>query len=341
MDLRERVRQTIISQQLLARGARVVVAVSGGADSVALLHLLAALKPSMHLTLIAAHLDHGLREASREDAAFVESLGARWNVATVIERQPVAEQCAREGWSLEEGARILRYCFLRDVARRFSAGRIATAHTADDQAETVLMRLMRGAGLSGLSAIPMRRELDEAVIIRPLLGVWRREVLAYLTAHHLAHREDASNADRRFVRNRIRHELLPALERDYNPNLKQGLVQLAEQSRCDELYLREACARQWKRLAKRTRDGAITIRLAGLRRQPDALQRQIIRRAIQQAQGDLRAFEFRHWTQIQRLIAGRPEGSLVHLPGGLAVEKNREWLILRTSACPSPALTVY
>ena len=170
-ELRARVQETIQKARLFSPGARVVIGVSGGADSVALAHVLQSCQPEWRLTLHVAHLDHGLRDASREDAAFVRALAARWQIPLTIERREVSAICAREGWSLEDGARRIRYQFLLEVARRESASSIALAHTADDQAETVLMRLVRGAGLLGLGAMTVKRELEGVWIVRPFLGV--------------------------------------------------------------------------------------------------------------------------------------------------------------------------
>ena len=150
-------RQALKTHRLFTSHARVVVAVSGGMDSVVLLHALAALPAPWRLTLHAAHLDHALRSASAADAEFVRDLGRQWRVPVTSERRDVQALCATEGWSLEDGARRVRYQFLLEVARRQSAGAIALAHTADDQAETVLMRLVRGTGLTGLGAIPTKR----------------------------------------------------------------------------------------------------------------------------------------------------------------------------------------
>lgn len=357
-----RVQQAIAAHHLLTPKATVVVAVSGGPDSVALLHVLIALKSSWHLTLHLAHLDHGLRQESAEDAQFVEALAARWHIPTTLERCNVAARCAREGWSIEDGARRLRYEFLREVAKRQGASVIAFAHTADDQAETVLMRLMRGTGLLGLGAIPMTRPLDESVwLVRPLLEVWRREVMAYVKRAHLPYREDTTNRDSRFVRNRIRHELLPLLERDYNPNIKHVLTQLAEQSRWDYAFLQEAAGRQWKRLVKgqpihaRQRQTTsrplasrrsqqetqssthVSLCIEPLLRQPKALQRQLVRRAIQRVRGDVGQLEFRHWLEVERLLTERPEGTILDLPGGVHVRRENARLVCQRSSNLPPA----
>lgn len=329
-----RVRRAITAHQLLRPRTRIVVAVSGGADSVALLHLLTHLRAAWDLTLYVAHLDHGLRAASADDAEFVQALGARWNIPTTVEAKDVGAVCARAGWSLEEGARRVRYAFLLEVATRCEADTIATAHTADDQAETVLMRLIRGTGLMGLRAIPIKRRLGECWIVRPLLDIWRREILEYLQAAGVAHRDDATNTDPRFVRNRIRHELLPLLERDYNPNVKGALTHLAEQSHWEYAYLQQAAGRQWKRIAKVRPEAVVEIAIPAFLHQPPALQRQLLRHAIEQVKGDARAFEFRHWMEIQRFFLERPVGTLLDLPGGIQFCRERERVVCRRRAIP-------
>lgn len=314
-----RVHRAISDLQLIRRHDRVVVGVSGGLDSVALLHLLVRLRPSLGLVLSAVHVDHQLRAESADDAAFVQELAARFDVPVMIDRRDVAARCRREGWSLEDGARRIRYeCFV-EAAARHSAQVVALAHTADDQAETVLMRLLRGSGLTGLAGIPVMREMSGVRIVRPLLACWRQELAAYLTGAGLAHRDDASNADRRFVRNRIRHELLPLLARDYNPNIKGALVQLAGQSGVDQAYLQSAARRYWKRVARAARSGDVTLKLPVLARQPEALQRQLLREALREIRGDLNQFEFRHWRELERLLHRSPARAAVHLPGGVQV----------------------
>ena len=331
--LRERVRQTIVAAHLLQAGDRVLVGVSGGSDSVALMHLLVSLKDALRIWLSVVHVDHQLRPESVRDAAFVEELARRFELPVTVMRRDVRAETTRRGLSLEDGARRVRYGAFLDVAQRQRANRLALAHTADDQAETVMMRLVRGAGITGLTAIPLARPLDDVLIIRPLLGVWRHEILAYLAANRLAVREDATNSDMRFLRNRIRARLLPLLEQEYNPNIKALLNQLADQCRIDADFLQAAARRHWKRLVK-PQHGHLVVRIGGLLKQPKAIQRQLIRLAIQHLQGDLTGFEFRHWLEIEQLFTNRPVGTILALPGALRLERGPDRVIVRHSSRP-------
>ena len=343
------VRQTIAEHRLLPAGSRVMAAVSGGPDSVALLHALLKIRAALRLSLRIVHLDHGLRPDSAQDADFVRALGTRWRVPTTIERREVSTTCAREGWSLEDGARRVRYQVLLETARRYSADFIATAHTADDQAETVLMRFIRGAGLMGLGGIPIKRPLAPGVwVVRPLLESWRLDVLAHLKRAGLAYRDDPTNADPRFVRNRIRHGLLPLLEREYNPHMKPLLVQLARHSRWDYAYLEEAARRQWKRLVKagRATGGAsngqteLAISIPRFRQQPQALRREVVRQAIHQLRADTGQLEFRHWLEAEQLFAERPSGAVLDLPGGVQLVRSHSQVICRRVTHPADAASV-
>lgn len=346
-EILDRVRSTVLAHRLLGRGERVLVAVSGGPDSVMLLHVLLQLRAELGLILHVAHLDHALRPGSAEDAGFVEQMGIREGLPMTIERQDVGRLSAERGWSIEDGARRIRYEFLLRVATAERSVRVALAHTADDQAETVLMRLVRGTGVMGLGAIPVTRPLgggrdkSQPAVIRPLLEIWRSEVLAYLRDAGLAYREDPSNADVRFLRNRVRRELLPLLERGYNPNIKRSLTHLAEQSRWDYAFLSHAARRQWKRVAKVSAPAQVAVSIASLLRQPKAIQRQLIRQAVEAVQGHLRQFEFRHWLEVERLLTEQPPGSEVDLPGGVRLTRTRDRLLCRQHlASPAAAAPV-
>ena len=226
-------------------GDRVAVAVSGGADSVALLRVLLELREELGIVIAVAHFNHGLRgEASEADEAFVAELARQLGLEFFSGRGDVRNHALTSKLSSEAAARDLRYRWFTSLAESHKLDEVATGHTLDDQAETVLLKFLRGAGTRGLAGIyPKIAIRPGARIIRPLLGVTRDEVETYLTALGQTWREDDSNLDHRFARNRVRHELLPLLERDYNPNIRQLLSDAAELARAEEEY--------WNVLAKR------------------------------------------------------------------------------------------
>ena len=225
-----------LDRSLLPPGSRVLCAVSGGADSVCLLHLVRALPD---LECLAAHYDHGLREESARDAAFVASLCRDWGVPLYTERGDAAAYARQTRQSVETAARELRYDFLRRAADEAGADLIATAHNLNDNAETVLFHLARGAGLRGLAGIPERREN----IVRPLLGVTRAQIEDYLAERGLPHVEDATNARDDYARNYARHHVLPAMER-LHPGATANIARMARTVSEDEAYL-AGLARDW------------------------------------------------------------------------------------------------
>lgn len=245
---------------VVAAGGAVVVAVSGGPDSTVLLHALTRAAPGLALELVAAHLDHGLRRESKRDAQAVARLCGESGVPLVTERAP-----AGIGRS-EDSSRRARYRFLEKVVKRRKAATIALGHTADDQVETVLLHLLRGSGLEGLAAMSAR----EGLRFRPMLGLWRVDIEAHCRRHGLAPVVDATNQDRRFLRNRVRHDLLPELE-NYNPRVKRSLLRLADAARAEHAAIL-GMAVAW--LESRPR--ALSRR--ALAEQPDAVRVEVLRR---------------------------------------------------------------
>ncbi|HET8679708.1 MAG TPA: tRNA lysidine(34) synthetase TilS, partial [bacterium] len=235
-QLVQRVRQTLRREQMLSGGKAVVVATSGGPDSMALLHLLRRLRDEFRVRLRVVHVDHGLHRASRAHAAFVRETARAWGVPVSVRRVNVRAHAKRHRVTLEEAARALRYAALAAVARRTGATHIATGHTADDQAETVLLWLLRGAAADGLGGIPATRPHEGLRVIRPLLSVRREELLAYLKAERVRWRVDPTNRSRVPLRNRIRQDLLPHLA-GYNPGIKAVLQRLALQVADDAALL--------------------------------------------------------------------------------------------------------
>ena len=288
-------------------GQTIVSALSGGADSVALLHALASAGPERGVRVVAAHLDHQLRPDSTEDARFCRELCDRLGVALHTGRADVAARAARDGGGIEQAARIERHAFLRAVRKQTEAAAIALAHTRDDQAETVLLRLLRGSGRVGLGAMRARTRR----LLRPLLDVSRAEVLAYLEAHGLAWREDASNQDVRFARNRVRHELVPYLERRFNPRVREALARSAGQM-ADEA---DALAGQADALHARAAEGDSLSR-AVLRDAPPAIARLALRRALEES-GGLAEVTAVHVERLLRLARNpASSGRRLPLPGG-------------------------
>jgi tRNA(Ile)-lysidine synthase len=255
-------------------GGVLLVGLSGGADSVALLDSLLSLAPVRPLRVVAAHLDHGLRADSAEDAAFCEQLCRTLAVPLHAGRADVRARAAREKRGVEEAARRERYAFLRSVAREVGADAIAVAHTRDDQAETLLLRLLRGAGRTGLSAMRVR----SGDILRPLLHVSRAQVEAHLTARGLTWREDASNRELSIPRNRIRHELLPYLESRFNPSVRVVLARTAGLLSDESVFL-EGLAATVPVVVDAGREAA-RVDLARLREAPLAVRRIVLRRAL-------------------------------------------------------------
>lgn len=328
------VRRACIEQNLFEKSQRVLLGVSGGADSVALLSVLSQIAPELQLKLGVVHVDHRLRRESSLDSEFVEGLAARYSLPFFRQSCDVPAYLERNGGSMEDAARQMRYSAFHDAAAKFSADAVALAHTADDQAETVMMRLLRGTGLTGLGAIPWKRLSEPenrwqsaVMIVRPLLGVWRRQIIRFLEETGQRFREDPSNRDLSFTRNRVRHELLPFIEDHYNPKIREALAQLAEQSRTETDLLTHLVRRNWKRIVKERAPHYLEIDVDLLRRQPKALQRQVLRRAVFTVRGNLKRFEYRHWLELEPLLSDKPIGTVVSLPGGVRFERLKQSLL--------------
>src|SRR6266487_3655539 len=306
--------------QLLPPEGEVIVAVSGGAVSLYLLHLLNQLcgpgKRYAGVKLHAAHLNHKLRdEASDRDAAIVGSIVESWGLPCILGEVDVATLAQAERRSLEDAARSARYRFLREVAR---GKPIAVAHHADDQVETLLLHFLRGSGLTGMVGM-LPRQQD---IIRPLLEVRHAQTVAYCQEHGIEPLEDLSNTDSRFLRNRIRHELLPLLE-SLNPGFNSTLLRNANVIRVDVEWLEAQVDACWPAVVISEQDDVIKLRLEALSSLPLSLQRHVLRRVTAHLCGGQSPLEIRHYTLIEQLLGyhDRQERTL-HLPHELRVARS-------------------
>ena len=268
----ERVVQTIRRHGMLVGGETVLVAVSGGADSMALLHTLKMLAPQWSLSLHVLHIHHGLRPESDGEAEFVERVARAWKLPVTVER---LRGLSLQSPSLEAEARRARYAAFHRWAERLAADRVALGHTGDDQAETVLMRLLQGAGPRGLSGVPPVR----GRFIRPLIKVSREEILAYCQAHHLEWVEDPSNRDPKHFRNRIRHELLPLLASTENPRIREALRRVGRRAREAVGSLQLLAEREFQRLAQ-VEPSSIGLPLGALQQLPSGLLGELLRVAM-------------------------------------------------------------
>lgn len=293
-----------------------VAACSGGPDSTALLDLLARARDVYGYTLAAACLDHGLRgEEGAEDARAVKSFCDRLGAAFYTDTVDCRDLAERKTLSLEDACRRARYDFLDRIRTETGAVAVATGHTADDNAETVLMNLLRGAGSRGLSGIPSRRDW----VIRPLLGFWREELMAYLSARGLPFQEDKTNLDDSFFRNRVRRRLIPFLERDYNPNIKRGLVQAADIFDKEEDVWKEIQAEAQQASDWQSGDGRISMALDGFRSLKPALQRRLVREGLAGPKKYLRGVSFDNVESV--LDTAARDAGAVDLP-----DNRRAWI---------------
>jgi len=320
----EKIATYIDQHRLFPESGTIIVAVSGGADSLCLLHVLNRLcgsRPEARypaVRLHVAHLNHKLRgEASYQDAAFIVQLADSWGLPVTIGEIDVPALARQEGRSLEDAARTARYRFLRDVAQ----GRlIAVAHHADDQVETLLLHWLRGEGLAGMVGM-LPRQQD---IIRPLLGVTHAETVAYCSQHALLPLEDTSNRDPRFLRNRVRHELLPLLE-SMNPGIHATLLRNTEVAHVDVAWIEAQVERYWPAVVLAEQEERITLESAALLTLPLSLQRHLLRRVTARLCAGQSPLELRHYLLIEELlrreIAGTEEVTL-QLPAQLQVTRN-------------------
>lgn len=326
--LLEKVQKTIARYGMLNPGERVVVAVSGGPDSMVLLHLLCRLQEPLHLHLHVAHLNHGLRgEEGERDAAFVKGWVEKWGLPSTIGRIEVRK---RKG-SLQEAARHARYRFLEEVAKAVGASRIALGHTQDDLAETVLINLLRGAGLKGLAGIPPARE---GRIIRPLIETSRKEILAYAESQGVPFVVDASNLSEGYLRNRIRLTLLPTLA-EYNPRIVKALARAALILREEDAYLSALAKEALSSLLLQGEEAALPIlALEGL---PPALRRRVLREAFSRVSG--LSLSWKKTLALEGLLE-TPSDRLT-LPGGVVALREGERLIFARKPVPGGVEAVY
>lgn len=318
-----RVKKTIKKYNMISNHDKVVLGVSGGMDSVTLLHIMHNLKEELEIQLHVAHLDHQFRgEESRQDAEFVQQLCTQWGIPYTLLEYDVPAYIKKTKLSPEEAARQIRYNFFEQVAKDNKANKVALAHNANDNAETILFNFMRGSGLDGLCGIPPVRD---SFYIRPLIEIYRREIEIYMKENNLQFRLDKTNLEKIYTRNKIRLELIPYLEKEFNPNLLSILNRTSKVALAENEYLKEVNQNILAQIA-RIEKGQAFLQLREFLKQPIALQRRIIKSTFANVSGgDL---EFKHIEEVIRFAQKGGSGDRIDLPGNFSLLKDYENLII-------------
>lgn len=312
------VAQTITAHRMFQAGDALLVGVSGGPDSVALLHVLYRLAERFAVKLGIAHLNHCLRQnESDRDEQFVLSLAERLTLPCFCKKVNVPEYRKTRRLSLEEASRQVRYQFFQETAQQHRFGKIVLAHHRDDNAELTLMYLFRGSGPLGLAGIPPVR----GNIVRPLINVSKDMIIDFLDSKQLPYISDKSNQDRRFVRNRIRHDLLPALKQAYNPKIIRTVARTASILRDEEGWIEKTLEPVYHELISQTAPGTVGMSARQVKKHDAAVQRRVIRKAISTVKGDLRRIAFQHIESAIRLICNGPSSGRIDLPGKIRIAR--------------------
>ena len=341
-NLQARVIETIRHFRLFEKGEHILVACSGGADSVCLLYILQDMQSEWSLRLSVAHFNHGLRPDADQDEQFVKNLAKNFGLRFFGKKENVREYARSRRLNLEEAGRERRYAFLKNTAAQLSPAQIATAHTRNDQAETFLMRLLRGTGRRGLAGIlpaagdgnGLGAEFSPGFspsqrIVRPLIHVERKDIEAFLAQRRIPFHEDSSNLDKRIFRNKLRLELMPELQQNYSPQIVTHLSRLADMLREEEELL-EALVQEKSAMLIAEREEGLGLDLDRMQQHPPALQRRLVREFLRRLRGDLRGISFSDSDELLALGEGREW----HVESGLIIKNEKGFLCFKKSVPP-------
>ena len=326
MKLIDQIKKEIHSHQLVVQGDTIVVGVSGGADSVALLLAFNYLQHEYGLRVIAAHFDHNLRRDSKKDQLFVQKLCQKLNIKFVSKGWKVSKRF-REHTS-EDLAREHRFKFFLEVVKKYKADSICLAHTLDDVAETVLMRVLRGSGLAGLRSIMPVRCIKGVKVIRPLIRTQRKDIESFLKFKRQTYCQDPTNLEDKYYRNKIRLNLIPLLQKIYSSQIKELLVNLADSVGIDYDYLESCAQKMYAQEVSSYQNKGVCFKIKALMQKPRAIRRMMIRLAAENIKGNLNQITLKHMLEVENLLVNRPVGSIVDWPGNIFFKKEKLFLIL-------------
>jgi tRNA(Ile)-lysidine synthase len=317
--IQETILKTIADYGMLEKKEKILLGISGGPDSIFLLYFFAGLAEEYKLRLVCAHFNHHLREEADDEEEFVKKLCVQLGIRCISAGKDV--KSFFDGDSLEQTARNLRYDFFLNCCRSEKIKKLALAHHKDDLVETVLMRIIRGAGLRGLRGFLPKSRYRGLTVIRPLVELRKAEILEWLKKQKISYCLDKSNLDEKFLRNKIRHKLIPLLE-EMNPNISNGLFNLAISAGQDYDFIYSYSQKEFAALRRRTSRREIGLDIEGLKKLLPAIFNNVIRIAIEELKGNTRKIDNRHLEEIRKLISHRPSGSLVDLPDFLAKKED-------------------
>ncbi len=321
----KRIKDAVKHYDMIKSQDRILVAVSGGADSVCLLKVLSEFRRPLGVEIVAANLDHGIRgKESRRDSNFVKSLAKEMGIELVCKKVKISSR-AKNKKSVEERGREERYKFFKEAAKRKKCNVIATGHNLNDQAETVMMRVILGGSISGLSGIPPVRDDGVFRIIRPLIRTSREEIIDFLKKENLVYVTDSTNLEEKYLRNSIRLKVLPYLEQ-YNPQVKRSLANIADSLR-EEYELTKAIKMSHPDISGKGKD--ISVLIHDVRLKPKAVQREIFKNLLAKAGGNIKKLNFRHWMELDFLVRSGVKGKSLDFPGNVMVKKDGDSIIFK------------
>ena len=324
----EKVLSTINKHNLIESGDKIVIGISGGPDSVCLLHILSRLKEKLNIELYAAHLNHQIRGIeAQKDALYVSEICDEMGITYFLKSIDVPKYCKDNSLSIEEGARKLRYEMFDEIKKRTKSNKIAIGHNLNDQAETVLMRIMRGTGLQGLRGIEYARENG---VIRPLLDIERKDIEEYCKVHNLNPRIDESNLENIYTRNKIRLELIPYMTDNFNTNLIESIVRMSNSLRSDSDYIEAEAESKFKDICKITSD-TVDIKINGFSKLHNAIKVRVLRKGIKSILGDTNFIDQKHIEDVLEFESESKINKMLTLPRGVFVYRKQDCITLTTT----------
>lgn len=320
MDLLNKFKEFVVKENLIKKGEALLLGISGGPDSLTMLDLFNRIKDDYKLKLVVFHLNHMFREEAASEARFVEEVALRSNLKVIIKKYDVPAFIKKEGVSPEEGARIIRFRLIKEILKELNITKVALGHNKDDLVETIFLHMFRGSGLNGLTGIEPISVVKDMHIIHPILNIYRDDIEKYCQYRNLNPRRDPSNKETFYTRNKIRNDLIPYLENEINPNIKDVMVQMAGIIREEDRYLDQIAEKKLKDLIVNKESDQLIVSQNELKRIEKVIRRRVIRKLFSLLTKENKDLYYNHYKIIDDFILEGKTGKMLDLPGGLKVK---------------------